>query len=169
MRAISSPPLLPSLSLLLLLSSSGRRRGAESLRLIAPSPPPAPAVVRRIPPLLLPALRRPRRRGAVVVVVPGCGPSSTTSRSTFSRSLELRSTTNEDAIENVDDVGDGGGDDEVSLSDIRRRLEEITESLENARKREEDARLDNNLLRGRRDGTKVQTDDVVARLKRGFS
>ena len=57
----------------------------------------------------------------------------------------------------------------MSLSDIRRRLEEITESLENARKREEDARLDNNLLRGRRDGTKVQTDDVVARLKRGFS
>ena len=141
--------------------------------MIAPSPPPAPAVVRRIPPLLLPAIRRPRRRGAVVVVVPGCGPSSTTSRSTFSRSLELRSTTNEDAIENVDDDGDGDGDggddDEVALSDIRRRLEEITESLENARKREEDARLDNNLLRGRRDGTKVQTDDVVARLKRGFS
>ena len=160
MRAIS-PPLLPSLSLLLLLSSSGRW-GAESLRLFA-SPPPAPAV-RRIPPLL-PALRRPRRRGALVVV-PGCGSSSTTSRSTFSWSLELRSTINDDEFENVD--GGDDDDDEVALSDIRRRLEEITESLENARKREEDARLDNNLLRGRRDGTKVQTEDVVARFKRGF-
>ena len=161
MRAIS-PPLLPSLSLLLLLSSSGRW-GAESLRLFA-SPPPAPAV-RRIPPRL-PARRRPRRRGALVVV-PGCGSSSTTSRSTFSWSLELRSTINDDEFENVD--GDDDDDDEVALSDIRRRLEEITESLENARKREEDARLDNNLLRGRRDGTKVQTEDVVARFKRGVS
>ena len=154
--------MLPSLSLLLLLSSSGRW-GAESLRLFA-SPPPAPAV-RRIPPLL-PALRRPRRRGALVVV-PGCGSSSTTSRSTFSWSLELRSTINDDEFENVD--GDDDDDDEVALSDIRRRLEEITESLGNARKREEDARLENNLLRGRRDGTKVQTEDVVARLKRGLS
>ena len=70
-----------------------------------------------------------------------------------------------DATTPDDDVDD----DEVALSDIRRRLEEITESLGNARKREEDARLENNLLRGRRDGTKVQTEDVVARLKRGLS
>ena len=68
-----------------------------------------------------------------------------------------------------DDDDDDDDDDEMALSTIRRRLEEMTESLENARKREEGARIDNNLLRGRRDGTKVETEDVVVRLKRGFA
>ena len=57
--------------------------------------------------------------------------------------------------------------DSIALNEIRRRLAEITESLEQARKREEEIRLDNNLLQGRRDGTMVETEDIVTRIKRG--
>lgn len=54
-------------------------------------------------------------------------------------------------------------------NEIRRRLAEITESLEQARKRQEEIRLDNNLLQGRRDGTMVETEDIVTRIKRGYA
>ena len=59
--------------------------------------------------------------------------------------------------------------DSIALNEIRRRLAEITESLEQARKREEEIRLDNNLLQGRRDGTMVETEDIVTRIKRGYA
>ena len=59
--------------------------------------------------------------------------------------------------------------DSIALNEIRRRLAEITESLEQARKREEEIRLDNNLLQGQRDGTMVETEDIVTRIKRAYA
>ena len=67
------------------------------------------------------------------------------------------------------DNNDENNNDAIALNEIRQRLAEITESLEQARKREEEIRLDNNLLKGRRDGTIVETENIVTSIKRGYA
>lgn len=94
-------------------------------------------------------------RCAAAAVMDGSRALLPSSSSSSSWSFALHSTNNDD--------------DAVALLEIRQRLATITESLEQARKREVEARLDNNLLKGRRDGTKIMTENVVAQLKRGFA
>jgi hypothetical protein len=67
------------------------------------------------------------------------------------------------------DNNDENNNDAIALNEIRQRLAEITESLEQARKQEEEIRLDNNLLQGRRDGTIVETENIVTSIKRGYA
>jgi hypothetical protein len=76
-------------------------------------------------------------------------------------SFALRSTARDNNDENNNDA--------IALNEIRQRLAEITESLEQARKREGEIRLDNNLLQGRRDGTIVETENIVTSIKRGYA
>ncbi len=68
-----------------------------------------------------------------------------------------------------DDIENENDDDEVALSKIRKRLDEINKSLEDAKEREEDFKLNNNILVEKRDGTKIQTGEMIARLRRGYS
>ena len=182
MGAKKEPTLLsPTRLLLLYLLSSSGWRYAHSLRSsFASSRPPTPSfprgaiaddvVVRGQPVPLAATSHRRQRRRAIVAIVAIDGPSTPSSSSLYLAigSIDVDPAPENDVVDDIENENDTD-DDQVALSKIRRRLDEITKSLEDAKRREEEIKLDNNILAGKRDGTKIQSEEMIARLRRGYS